>query len=81
MGNQRKWKKELLMLMIMQLGFVGLNRMRIDGTDFCRKFHSDKKQYILLREERKPLLVCAKTVLIGHHTSGVRREFIEMKQI
>jgi 2-oxoisovalerate dehydrogenase E1 component len=28
-----------------------------------------------VRAERKPLLVCASTVLIGHHTSGVRREF------
>ncbi len=28
-----------------------------------------------MRTERKPLVVCAKTVLIGHHTSGVRREF------
>ncbi len=56
-------------------GFVGLNRMRIDGTDFVESFIQMQKAVQFVREERKPLLVCAKTVLIGHHTSGVRREF------
>ncbi|WP_213195678.1 alpha-ketoacid dehydrogenase subunit alpha/beta [Cloacibacterium caeni] len=56
-------------------GFVGLNRMRIDGTDFVESFIQMQKAVLFVREERKPLLVCAKTVLIGHHTSGVRREF------
>ena len=56
-------------------GFVGLNRMRIDGTDFVESFIQMQKAVHFVREERKPLLVCAKTVLIGHHTSGVRREF------
>lgn len=56
-------------------GFVGLNRMRVDGTDFIESFKAMKRAVDFVREERKPLLVCAKTVLIGHHTSGVRREF------
>ncbi len=56
-------------------GFVGLNRMRIDGTDFVESFIQMPYAVHFVREERKPLLVCAKTVLIGHHTSGVRREF------
>ncbi|WDT67745.1 alpha-ketoacid dehydrogenase subunit alpha/beta [Cloacibacterium sp. TD35] len=56
-------------------GFVGLNRMRIDGTDFVESFIQMQKAVNFVREERKPVLVCAKTVLIGHHTSGVRREF------
>ncbi|MBU8882175.1 tungsten formylmethanofuran dehydrogenase [Kaistella sp. DKR-2] len=56
-------------------GFVGLNRMRIDGTDFVASFEGIKKAVDFVRTERKPMLVCAKTVLIGHHTSGVRREF------
>ena len=56
-------------------GFVGLNRMRIDGTDFVESFIQMQKAVKFVRKERKPLLVCAKTVLIGHHTSGVRREF------
>ena len=56
-------------------GFVGLNRMRVDGTDFVASFEAMKKAVDFVRTERKPMLVCAKTVLIGHHTSGVRREF------
>ena len=56
-------------------GFVGLNRMRVDGTDFIESFEAMKKAVDFVRSERKPMLVCAKTVLIGHHTSGVRREF------
>ena len=56
-------------------GFVGLNRMRVDGTDFVESFEAMKKAVDFVRTERKPMLVCASTVLIGHHTSGVRREF------
>lgn len=56
-------------------GFVGLNRMKVDGTDFEASFDAMKKAVDFVRTERKPMLVCASTVLIGHHTSGVRREF------
>lgn len=56
-------------------GFTGLNRMRIDGTDFIASYEGMKEAVDFVRTERKPMLVCAKTVLIGHHTSGVRREF------
>ena len=56
-------------------GFTGLNRMRIDGTDFVESFEAMKEAVDFVRKERKPMVVCAKTVLIGHHTSGVRREF------
>lgn len=56
-------------------GFVGLERMRVDGTDFSESFLAMQKAVDFVRNHRKPILVCAKTVLIGHHTSGVRREF------
>ncbi len=56
-------------------GFVGLNRMKVDGTDFVASYEAMKAAVDFVRTERKPMLVCAKTVLIGHHTSGVRREF------
>ena len=56
-------------------GFTGLKRMRIDGTDFVESFEAMKEAVDFVRKERKPMVVCAKTVLIGHHTSGVRREF------
>ena len=56
-------------------GFVGLNRMRVDGTNFVESYLAMQEAINFVRNERKPMLVCAKTVLIGHHTSGVRREF------
>ena len=56
-------------------GFKGMNRMRVDGTDFIESYEAMRKAFNYVRNERKPILVCAKTVLIGHHTSGVRREF------
>lgn len=56
-------------------GFTGLGRVRVDGTDFAASFEAMKNAVDFVRAERKPLVVCAKTVLIGHHTSGVRREF------
>lgn len=56
-------------------GFTGLERMRIDGTNFAEAFEGMEKAFDFVRNEQKPMVVCAKTVLIGHHTSGVRREF------
>ena len=56
-------------------GFKGLSRMRLDGTDFVISYQGMKKAIDFVRSERRPMVVCAKTVLIGHHTSGVRREF------
>lgn len=56
-------------------GFTGLGRVRVDGTNFEESYIAMKKAVDFVRTERKPLVVCAKTVLIGHHTSGVRREF------
>ena len=34
-----------------------------------------QKSGTFCKRRKKTSLVCAKTVLIGHHTSGVRREF------
>lgn len=56
-------------------GFVGMNRMRVDGTDFEASYRVMEQAFDLVRTKRQPVVVCAKTVLIGHHTSGVRREF------
>ena len=56
-------------------GFKGLSRMRIDGTDFISSYEGMSEAINFVRNERKPMVVCAKTALIGHHTSGVRREF------
>lgn len=56
-------------------GFTGMNRRRVDGTDFTASFLAMEEAVRHVRETRQPMVVCAKNVLIGHHTSGVRREF------
>lgn len=55
-------------------GFHGIKRMKVDGTDFIASYQTMDEAIRYVRNERKPILVCAKTVLIGHHTSGVRKE-------
>ncbi|MBX2940364.1 MAG: tungsten formylmethanofuran dehydrogenase [Ferruginibacter sp.] len=56
-------------------GFSGIDRVSIDGTDFMTCYETMQRVVRTVRNERRPFLVHAKVPLIGHHTSGVRREF------
>ena len=56
-------------------GFKGLERMAVDGSDFIDSYLGMKKAFDLVRKKRSPILVHAKCPLLGHHTSGVRREW------
>lgn len=56
-------------------GFKGLNRVQVDGTDFEASWQVMKEVCDTIRREQKPFLVHAQVPLLGHHTSGVRREF------
>ncbi len=56
-------------------GFKGMERVRIDGSNFSESFGVMKKVIADVRDQRRPWLVHAKVPLMGHHTSGVRREF------
>ena len=56
-------------------GFKGLNKVRVDGTDFYTSYEIMRKVVNHVRQNGKPWLVHAKTVLLNHHTSGVRKEF------
>ena len=56
-------------------GFKGLNRTRVDGTDFYASHQLMGEVITHVREHRQPWLVHAKTCLLNHHTSGVRKEF------
>lgn len=56
-------------------GFKGLNRVKVDGTDFAESFAVMQDVTEQVRSKREPWLVHAKTVLLNHHTSGVRKEF------
>jgi 2-oxoisovalerate dehydrogenase E1 component len=56
-------------------GFKGMNRIRVDGSDFVASYKVMKEVVDFVRKERKPCLVHAETPLLGHHTSGVRKDF------
>src|SRR5436190_224123 len=56
-------------------GFKGMNRIQVDGSDFEASYEVLKYVCDWVRKERKPYLVHAQVPLLGHHTSGVRKEF------
>ncbi len=57
------------------LGFKGMEVRSIDGTDFFASFETIREVLHLIRTERRPFMIHAKVPLLGHHTSGVRREW------
>lgn len=61
-------------------GFKGLRRWQCDGSDFIRSYETMTEAIAYTRTERKPALVHAKVPLLGHHTSGVRREFYRSRE-
>ena len=61
-------------------GFKGLKRMQCDGSDFIRSYETMNQAIGYARIERKPVLVHAKVPLLGHHTSGVRKEFYRSRE-
>jgi 2-oxoisovalerate dehydrogenase E1 component len=56
-------------------GFKGLERMRTDGSDFAASYLAMQQAFEFVRINRSPILVHAKCPLLGHHTSGVRKEW------
>jgi 2-oxoisovalerate dehydrogenase E1 component len=56
-------------------GFKGLERMAVDGADFIDSYLGMKKAIGFVRMKRHPILVHARCPLLGHHTSGVRKEW------
>lgn len=57
-------------------GFKGIEVRTIeDGNDFLTTYAVVAEVLELIRTERRPFLIHAKVPLLGHHTSGVRREW------
>ncbi|RAV99543.1 tungsten formylmethanofuran dehydrogenase [Pseudochryseolinea flava] len=56
-------------------GFKGMERMAVDGADFVDSYLGVKKAIEYVRKKRSPILIHAKCPLLGHHTSGVRKEW------
>jgi 2-oxoisovalerate dehydrogenase E1 component len=56
-------------------GFHGIEARTIDGTDFWACYQTIEEVIALIRKERRPFLIHARVPLLGHHTSGVRKEW------
>ena len=56
-------------------GFKGMERMHVHGSDFIVSYEVMGDAIDWVRRHRKPMLVHAKVPLLGHHTSGVRKEW------
>lgn len=56
-------------------GFNGIEVRSIDGSNFEESYTTLKEIIGTMRKERRPFLLHAKVPLLGHHTSGVRREW------
>ena len=55
-------------------GFAGMERIKIDGSDFEQSFYCMQQVFQYVRKLRRPYLVHARVPLLTHHTSGVRME-------
>jgi 2-oxoisovalerate dehydrogenase E1 component len=56
-------------------GFTGMGRLRVDGSDFEASYDMMERVIRSVRNNPHPYLVQADVPLLGHHTSGVRKEF------
>lgn len=56
-------------------GFNGIEVRTIDGSNFEESYQTLKEIIETIRKERRPFLLHAKVPLLGHHTSGVRKEW------
>ncbi|MES2589292.1 MAG: thiamine pyrophosphate-dependent enzyme [Bacteroidota bacterium] len=56
-------------------GFNGIEVRTIDGSDFTTSYETINEVFDIIRKERRPFIVHAKVPLLGHHTSGVRKEW------
>ena len=56
-------------------GFKGIKGISINGSDFEASYEAMKMVVDEVRVSRSPYLVHASVPLLGHHTSGVRKEF------
>ncbi|MFN5293955.1 MAG: thiamine pyrophosphate-dependent enzyme, partial [Flavobacteriales bacterium] len=55
--------------------FPGIRVKQVDGTDFMECYTALHEILADIRKNRRPWLIHCKVPLLGHHTSGVRREW------
>lgn len=56
-------------------GFEGIELRQVDGNDFVASYNTVQEVLEIMRTERRPFMIHAKVPLLGHHTSGVRKEW------
>jgi 2-oxoisovalerate dehydrogenase E1 component len=56
-------------------GFKGIKRVSIDGANFIESYETMQEVIADVRNNCVPYLVHARVPLLGHHTSGVRKDF------
>lgn len=61
-------------------GFPGISRLRIHGDNFEDSYITMGEVVKNVRQLRGPGIVQARVPLLGHHTSGVRKEFYRSKE-
>lgn len=61
-------------------GFKGMERVQVDGSDFADAYKTMAYTIDWVRKERRPILVHARVPLLGHHTSGVRKEWYRSEE-
>ena len=61
-------------------GTPGISRLRIDGENFVDSYKTMGEAIKYVRNHRTPGVVQAIVPLLGHHTSGVRREFYRTEE-
>lgn len=61
-------------------GFKGIKAVSIDGSDFIESYNTMQQVVKDVRNNRQPYLVHAKVPLLGHHTSGVRKDFYRSEE-
>jgi 2-oxoisovalerate dehydrogenase E1 component len=61
-------------------GYPGMERVRIDGSNFAESYDAMRRIVQYVRTHRTPYLVQARVPLLGHHTSGVRKEFYRTQE-
>jgi len=55
--------------------FKGIEVRSVDGSDFEKSYLVLNEILQIIRKERRPFVLHAKVPLLGHHTSGVRKEW------
>ena len=61
-------------------GFAGMGRLYVDGSNFEESYDTMERVIGYARNNRRPYLVQADVPLLGHHTSGVRKEFYRSEE-